>query len=128
MIDNDKGLSGTYDLIISPDGTLLSEGGCVHGCGAGVVKTALSLFLLRELPFSRFDFPRWQAVLAISLIGVLIGFDPSARAAPPDMPAPPLWLAVVLGFVTTWVGFLVILGILKWWMKRGGRWDSQGNL
>lgn len=52
-------------------------------------QTAFPLFLLRELPFSRFDFPRWQSLLAISLIGLLIGLDPSLRAAPPDMPAPP---------------------------------------
>jgi hypothetical protein len=26
------------------------------------------------------------------------------------------------------VGFLVILAFLKWWMKRGGRWDGEGDL
>jgi hypothetical protein len=100
----------------------------VRGCCAGVFKPALSLFLLRELPFSHFDFPRWQALLAISLIGLLIGLDPSFRAAPPDMPVPPLGLAVGMGVVTTWVAFLIIVGILRWWMKRGGRWDGQGDL
>ena len=92
------------------------------------IPPALSLFILRELPFSRFDFPRWQSVLDISLIGLLVGLDPSMRAAPPDMPAPPLWLAVVMGLVTAWVAFLVILGVLAWWLKRGGRWDGQGSL
>ncbi len=38
--------------------------------------TALSLFLLRELPFDRFTFPRWQSVLAVTLIGMLAGLDP----------------------------------------------------
>jgi hypothetical protein len=93
-----------------------------------ILPPALSLFLLRELPFPRFDFPRWQAVLAVSLIGVLVGLDPSLRAAPPDLPAPPLWLPVLMGLLTAWAGFLVILGVLRWWMKRGGRWDGQGNL
>lgn len=94
----------------------------------GMLQTSFSLFLLRKLPFSRFDFPRWQSVLAISLIGLLIGLDPSLRDTPPDMVVPPLWLAVGMGLVTTWVGFLIILGVLRWWMKRGGRWDGQGDL
>lgn len=87
-----------------------------------------SVFIRDELAFSRFDFPRWQSLLSISLIGLLIGLDPSFRAAPPDMPVPPLWLAVVMGLLATWAAFLVILGVLHWWMKRGGRWDGQGDL
>ncbi len=93
-----------------------------------MISPSFSLFLLRELPFARFDFPRWQAVLAVSLIGLLVGADPSLRAAPPELPAPPLWFALLLGLVMAWVAFLVILGVLRWWMKRGGRWDGQGDL
>jgi len=93
---------------------------------------AISLFLLKKLPFSHFTFPRWQSMLAITLIGILMGFDPRARVVPPDAPpgmtAMPLWAAVVFGVLTIWVGFLVILGVLRWWMKRGGRWDGQGDL
>lgn len=91
-------------------------------------QTAFPLFRLRELPFSRFDFPRWQSLLAIWLIGLLIGLDPSLRAAPPDMPAPPLWLAVIMGLLTTWMALVIIVTVLRWWMKRGGRWDGQGDL
>ncbi|MBS3934905.1 MAG: hypothetical protein KGZ43_01925 [Sulfuritalea sp.] len=127
MIDNGKGLSGICDLIISPDGTLLSEGGSVRGCRAGVVKTALSLFLLREHPFSRFDFPRWQSVLVISLIGVLIGLDPNLWSDS-GIPVVPLWLTLSGTVLSTWAGFLIIVGVLHWWMKRGGRWDGQGDL
>ncbi len=93
-----------------------------------LIALSLSLFLLNKLPFSRFAFPRWQSVLAISLIGVLIGLDPSLRAAPPEMPVPPFWLAVIMGLLTTWVGFLITVAVLRWWMKRGGRWDGQGDL
>jgi len=72
---------------------------------------SLSLFILRELPFSRFDFPRWQSVLAISLIGLLVGLYPSFRAAPTDMLAPPLWLvADVLGAGLTALGVPHLLG------------------
>ncbi|MCX7599323.1 MAG: hypothetical protein N2512_10750, partial [Armatimonadetes bacterium] len=92
-----------------------------------MISHALSLFLLRELPFSRFDFPHWQSVLAVSVIGALIGLDPALRAAP-DLPPVPLWLTILLGVALTWTAFGVILGVLKWWLKRGGRWDGQGNL
>ncbi|MDG3066174.1 hypothetical protein ACFQ4M_10665 [Thauera mechernichensis] len=66
--------------------------------------------------------------MAITLIGQLIGLDPSLRDTPPDMPVPPLWLAVGMGLLTTWVAFLIIVGVLRWWMRRGGRWDGQGDL
>lgn len=52
--------------------------------------SAISLFLLRKLPFVRFDFPRWKTVLAVSLIGLLAGLDPSLRTTSPDIPVPPL--------------------------------------
>lgn len=96
-----------------------------------MLKSAISLFLLRELPFSHFDFPRWQAILGISLIGLLVGLDPSLRTPPldlPDMAAPPLWAALLLGLVLVWVSFVIIVGIMRWWLKRGGRWDGKGHL
>jgi len=93
-----------------------------------MIPPALSLFILRKLPVSRFDFPRWQSVLAISLIGLLRGLDPDLRTAPPDMSAPPLWLNLVMGPLTTWVAFLITLGMLALWLKLGRRWDGQGSL
>lgn len=96
-----------------------------------MLNSAISLFLLRELPFSRFDFPRWKAVVAISFIGMLVGLDPNFRTPPPgltDVPLPPLWMALMLGLVLVWVSFVIIVGVMRWWLKRGGRWDGQGNL
>jgi len=95
--------------------------------GDVMISSSFSLFLLRDLPFSRFDFPRWQSVLAITLIGLLIGLDPNLWSAP-DMPAVPMWLSLCVGVLSTWAAFLVIVGVLRWWMKRGGRWDGQGDL
>ena len=128
IIDNGRNLYGSYSLIISPDGNLVSEGGAIQRRGNSIFRSALNLFVLRELPFSRFNFPRWQAVLSVSTIGLLVGLDPSFRAAPPGVSAPPLWLALLAGLVLTWVGFLVIVVILRWWLKRGGRWDGDGDL
>lgn len=93
-----------------------------------MLQHALSLFLLRQLPFSRFDFPRWQAIAAITLIGILAGLDPALRAGTPETPSMPLWLAVPFMVLTVWAAFLIILAVLRWWMKRGQRWDGQGNL
>jgi hypothetical protein len=93
-----------------------------------MISSSFSLLLLRELPFTHFNFPRWQSLVAISLIGMLVGLDPSFRAAPPNMPVPPMWLAVVIGLVVVWLTFLVNIVVLRWWMKRGGRWDGQGDL
>lgn len=93
-----------------------------------MIPYAMSLFLLRELPFSRFDFPRWQAVLAVLLIGVLVGLDPSFRAAPPGVPGLPVGLAMLMGLVSTGVAFVVIVAVLRWWLQPGGTWDGQGNL
>jgi len=93
-----------------------------------MLQPALSLFLLRELPFSRFDFPRWQSILAVTLIGILAGLDPGLRAGTPQMPGMPLWLAIPFMVLSVWAAFLVIVGVLRWWLKRGGRWDGQGDL
>jgi hypothetical protein len=93
-----------------------------------MLTSALSLFLLRELPFARFNFPRWQAWAALIVIGLLVGLDPSMRTGTPEMPGMPLPVALVFGVVMLLVGFLVILAFLKWWMKRGGRWDGEGDL
>lgn len=97
-----------------------------------MLNSALYLFILRERPFSHFNFPRWQAFLAISLIGVLAGLDPALRAPPAGVLAPvpggALWTAVLVGTFLTWGGFLISCAVLHWWMRRGGRWDGQGDL
>jgi hypothetical protein len=93
-----------------------------------MLPSALSLFLLRELPFSHFTFPRWQSISAITLTGLLVGLDPAFRAGSPEAPGIPLWFAVLFGALLVWVGFLLVIGILKWWLKRGQRWDGQGDL
>lgn len=89
---------------------------------------ALSLFRLHELPFSHFTFPRWQAWLALVAIGLLVGLDPAMRQASPDMPAMPLWAALAFSVVLILLCFPLIVLFLKWWMKRGQRWDGRGDL
>lgn len=90
-----------------------------------MLSASWAAFLLKEQPFHRFDFPRWQAVLGISLLGVLIGLDPQTVAAEPGVP---VMVLAWLGFVMLWAAFLTGYWFLSWWMKRGGRWDGQGDL
>lgn len=90
-----------------------------------MLSAAWAAFVLKEQPFERFDYPRWQAVLALSVVGALIGLDPQTMAAEPDVPIMALaWL----GFVMLWAAFLTVYWFLGWWMKRGGRWDGRGDL
>lgn len=90
---------------------------------------AFSLFVLRRLSFDCFAFPHWQSVLAVTLIGILVGLGPNIRADSPDeMPAMSLWLVLPTAVLSVWLAFLIIIAILHWWMKRGQRWGGQGNL
>ena len=93
-----------------------------------VIAASQKLTLLQPLPFSSFNFPRWQAVCAVSLVGLMAGLDPMLRTAPPNGPGAPIWLALPVGLAATWAAFLVTVRVLSWWMKRGARWNGQGNL
>lgn len=92
-----------------------------------MISSAVSLFLLRGLPLSRFDYPRWHSVLAMTLLGVLTGLDPRLFNEP-GIIVLPMWFGVTVSVLSEWACFLVIFVILHWWMKRGGRWDGQGDL
>lgn len=96
-----------------------------------IVFSALLAFILRDQPISNFSFPRWQSVLAITLLGVLTGLDPHMTAPQPGMSETAVMspaLAIGFSVVLVWVCFLVCVGTLRWWVKRGGRWDGKGDL
>lgn len=90
-----------------------------------MIEAAFELFTLKKLPFTRFDFPRWQSWLVIIVIGALAGLDPSMRESVPNMP---ILLAIAFGVLLICFTFPAIVLLLKWWMKRGGRWDGHGDL
>lgn len=96
-----------------------------------IFTSAVSAFHLREQPFSAFDFPRWHAWLCVIGLSVPYAFHPAFTGAPsnmPDDPLMPLWLALVLGLVNAVIILLVMTGVLRWWLRRGGRWDGQGSM
>lgn len=95
-----------------------------------VIQTSISAFLLREQPFERFRFARWQSALAITLLGILAGLGPQGMPSPevPELPVLPLWGRLAFGVLSMWLALLIIHGFCRWWLKRGGRWDGQGDL
>lgn len=99
-----------------------------HEHGHSMVGAALQLFFLRQLSFSHFDFPRWQAVLEITALGILAGFDPGLRAPPAEIPSLPIGFIIPANLLGVWAAFLIFLGILRPWLRRGGRWDGHGDL
>ena len=92
-----------------------------------MVSAAFSLFFLHELGFERYAFPRWQSVLAVTVIGLLTGWDSGAWSEP-EMPVIPRGVSLALETLAMWVAFLVSVGFLRWWLKRDGRWDGRGDL
>lgn len=96
-----------------------------------IISSSLLAFIQREQPFSHFSFSRWQSVLAITLLGVLTGLDPRVTAPQPGMPEGAVMSpALGIGFsvVLVWLCFLVCVGVVRWWARRGGRWDGEGDL
>lgn len=93
-----------------------------------MLRVATDAFILKSQPLTHFDFPRWQAVVAISLIGALVGLDPALRDVPIGMPALPVGWGLALGLLTTWVNYGVAAGVLRWWLCRAERWDGKGRI
>lgn len=89
---------------------------------------ALRLFALREIPFDEYRFPRWQSAVAILVLGIVIGLDPSLRTPRPGILAMPFAVAVAYGILSTVAGFVIVVAVLKWWLRRGQRWDGNGDL
>ncbi|MDO4683106.1 MAG: hypothetical protein Q4B17_10015 [Lautropia sp.] len=94
-----------------------------------MISSAIALFLLRRLPFSRFSFPRWKSVLAITLVAFVYALvpDPSVDHEGVCEPRAALWRTVVTIVATQWAFFLTTYVVLCWWLRRRDRWDGRGN-
>lgn len=70
-------------------------------------------------------------MLAVTLLGVLTGLDPRVSAPQPGMPETAVMspgLAIAFSVVLIWLCFLVCVSVVRWWVKRGGRWDGNGDI
>ncbi len=92
-----------------------------------MIKAALNLFMLRKHTWAQFEYPAWHSIVAITLIGLLYGFDPAFREVP-EVGSLPLWASMIIAMTVVWAGFLVSLWFLAFWIKAGNRWDGRGGL
>lgn len=96
-----------------------------------ILSSGLSAFALRDQPMSNFAFTRWQSVAAITLLGVLIGLDPQMTTPQQGLPLDAvmsLGMAIAVSVVLIWVCFLIGYGVVRWWVRRGARWDGEADL
>lgn len=93
-----------------------------------VITVSVRLFLLQKLPFSAFSFPHWQSVAAITLRAAMLVALAILQYQPDDRIFIPYWFMVLQGPILVWALFLTSFVFLRWWMKRKGRWDGQGDL
>lgn len=96
-----------------------------------MLQSSFDLFILRDVPWNRFDFPRWHALLSLALMGILMGFDPSLREMFPESAENSYFslkmsMAYSLLTISTYTVTMVVF--MKWFMKRGGRWNGEGDI
>lgn len=94
-----------------------------------MISSAIALFLLRRLPFSRFSFPRWKSVLAITLVALVYALVPDMSVEHEGLceSRTTLWRTIVTVIATQWASFLATYIVLWWWLRRHDRWDGRGN-
>ena len=86
------------------------------------------LVVLKELPFSDYAFPRWQSYASIALVALLSAISATLAPQVHGLPQMSFWVLLGSNFLSTWVLFLMAMFILRWWMKRGDRWDGEGDM
>ncbi|MDO5103063.1 MAG: hypothetical protein Q4D91_09230 [Lautropia sp.] len=94
-----------------------------------MISSAFALFLLRRLPFSRFRFSRWKSALALTLVAVVYAVVPDSEAVANGEieESSSLWMPLVLAVLTQWASFLTVYVVLCWWLRRGDRWNGEGD-
>lgn len=88
-----------------------------------MLKVTSDLIRLESHPMTDYAWPFWQSAALLMFIGILTGLDPATTA----MFSAPTW-SVMSGLVMIAVSFPVMVAFLRWWLKRGERWDGQGQL
>lgn len=85
-----------------------------------LIKLAFDLARLKGRPIVDYHFAFWQSALLLTFIGLSAGLDHSM-----GVPMPWSFLA---GLALWWSWFAVLLPLMRWWLKRGGRWNGEGPL
>ena len=93
-----------------------------------MISASLSLFLLRDLPLSAYDVPRWQTVGVLAVLGVLVGMSLASLTQDDGMPLMTIPQALLVGLGLNALLYGLVHGVLRWWLMRDGRWDGRGPL
>lgn len=88
-----------------------------------MLKVIVDLIRLNAHPWAAYSWATWKSWVLVLLIGIATGLDPATTA----LFYSPIW-AVLLGVVLTLPIFSIGVAFIRWWLKRGGRWDGQGAL
>jgi len=83
-------------------------------------KLALDLACLKGHAFSDYRLPFRQAAILLTLLGLSGGLDPAL-----GIPMP--W-SFVVGLFLWWLWAAGLFPFMRWWLKRGDRWNGEGPL
>lgn len=85
-----------------------------------IVQLAFDLARLKGHVMADYHFPFWHAALLLTLIGLSVGLDHTM-----GVPMPWSFLA---GLALWWSWIAMLHPLMRWWLKRGGRWNGEGPL
>jgi len=96
-----------------------------------MIKTAIHLFFLRKSDFYTINSKSTISILSIVIIGILTGINPYNPIQKTS--GNPLFIAhitntLVHGVIPTLTAFITITTLLGYWLRRGNRWNGEGNL
>ncbi|MGU8077257.1 hypothetical protein [Burkholderia pyrrocinia] len=90
-----------------------------------ILSCSQRLLILRKLGFDHFDFPRWHSMLALIATSLMLGYVVVIR---PPVFEGPAWIPPASVVGSTLLSCPMYVAFLRWWMRRGERYDGRGSL
>ncbi|WP_137936372.1 hypothetical protein [Chitinivorax sp. B] len=86
-----------------------------------LINDMLDLARFRVKPLPEYQYPLWQIMLVVTLMGIF------SAAAATDIDAP---VPARIGFfvMLEWVELLLMNWFFNWWMRQGDNWRGDGDL
>lgn len=96
-----------------------------------MIKTAIHLFFLRKSDFYAVNSKPIISILSIVVIGILTEINP--RNPVQKISTNPSFITYITdtlihGVLPTLTAFITIAALLGYWLRRGKRWNGEGNL
>ncbi|HDR9512299.1 hypothetical protein C5615_38875 [Burkholderia cepacia] len=90
-----------------------------------ILSSSHRLLILRKLGFDHFDFPRWHSMLAV----ISASLSPVYVAVIRHLEFKGLaWIPPATAVCSMLLFYPVYIAVLRWWMRRGERYDGRGSL